>query len=195
MRLSICVYYIFHLCILYTCLTLCTYGLVSGAGSMHQTVQLGGCTLCCYWSLISNEAVCWCWSCTVGNYQPIIAPYIITTHRSLAPDWSSPATRTNPALPLVGGNETKARSPPAAGPRWPQPGSCSSSLVWMEDGYHDPAPPLLLSSAPSYLDNVHCSCPLILRINLNSLTGNILLTLVLYSLHLLIFSKVDTFTE
>ena len=111
--------------------------------SSMQTVQVGGCTLCCYWSLISNEAVCWCWSCTVGNYQPIIAPYIITTHRSLAPDWSSPATRTNPALPLVGGNETKARPPPAAGPRWPQPGSCSSSLVWMEDGYHDPAPPLL----------------------------------------------------
>ena len=158
-----------------------------------QTVQLGGCTLCCYWSLISNEAVCWCWSCTVGNYQPIIAPYIITTHRSLASDWSSPATRTNPALPLVGGNETKARAPPAAGHAGHSqaaaaPHLCGWKMVIMTQ--------LHLSSAPSYLDNVHCSCPLILRINLNSLTGNISLTLVLYSLHLLIFSRKGvTFTE
>ena len=156
-NVSVCI--LFYLCILRSgrvcslCLTPCTYGLVSGARCM-QTVQLGGCTLCCYWSLISNEAVCWCWSCTVGNYQPIIAPYIITTHRSLAPDWSSPATRTNPALPLVGGNETKARAPPAAGPRWPQPGSCSSSLVWMEDGYHDPAPPLRRRIRPGQLVTV-----------------------------------------
>ena len=114
-----------------------------------QTVQLGGCTLCCYWSLISNEAVCWCWSCTVGNYQPIIAPYIITTHRSLAPDWSSPATRTNPALPLVGGNETKALAPPAAGHAGHSqaaaaPHLCGWKMVIMTQ--------LHLSSA-SYLDN------------------------------------------
>ena len=119
--------------------------------SSMQKVQLGGCTLCCYWSLISNEAVCWCWSCTVGNYQPIIAPYIITTHRSLAPDWSSPATRTNPALPLVGGNETKARPPPAAGHAASHsqaaaaPHLCGWKMVIMTQ--------LHLSSAASDLDN------------------------------------------